>query len=92
MADLKNKKLIVLKAVLFLLILGVTIATLVVLTQDWLIAALLVLVVWSSMRFYYFLFYGLERYVDPRLKYAGVCALLLAMRSRPASGGREGES
>ena len=92
MGDLKNKKLVVLKGVLFLLILGVTIATLVVLTQDWLIAALLVLVVWSSMRFYYFLFYVLERYVDPRLKYAGVCSLLLAMRSRPASGGREGES
>ena len=96
MGDLKNKKLIVLKGVLFLLVLCAAFATIVVLTRDWLIFALLIMVVWSSMRFYYFLFYVLERYVNPKLKYAGICALLMAMAMamarRPESGDREIES
>ena len=92
MGNLKSKKLIVLKGVLFLLILCAAIATIVVLTRDWLISALLIMVIWSSMRFYYFLFYVLERYVDPRLKYAGVFSLLMAIARRPASGDREIES
>ena len=39
-------------------------------------AALLVLLVWASCRFYYFMFYVLERYVDPRLRYAGIIATI----------------
>jgi hypothetical protein len=48
-------------------------------------AALLALIVWAACRFYYFLFYVLERYVDPRLRYAGIIALarsVLAKRSQ----------
>jgi hypothetical protein len=39
-------------------------------------AVLLILLVWAACRFYYFLFYVLERYVDPRLRYAGILALV----------------
>ena len=39
-------------------------------------AFLLLLLVWAASRFYYFLFYVLERYVDPRLRYAGILALI----------------
>ena len=45
-------------------------------------AALLAALVWSVCRFYYFLFYALERYVDPNLRYAGLMALLRALWSR----------
>jgi hypothetical protein len=40
---------------------------------------LLALLVWSSCRFYYFLFYVLEKYVDPGLRYAGLFALMAAL-------------
>ena len=36
---------------------------------------------WASARAYYFAFYVLERYVDPRLRYAGLLALLRARRN-----------
>ena len=42
-------------------------------------AALVCVLVWSSSRFYYFLFYVLERYVDPTLRYAGILALMQAI-------------
>lgn len=82
MADLRSKHLIVLKGVLFLAILvmsgGLVLASL----PGWRTACLLALVAWSSARFYYFLFYVLERYVDSRLKYAGVLALIQELVSR----------
>ena len=40
------------------------------------VCLLLATAVWASCRFYYFLFYVLERYVDPRLRYSGVFSLL----------------
>jgi hypothetical protein len=43
---------------------------------------LLAILVWSACRFYYFLFYVLEAYVDPTFKYAGILALLRALRQR----------
>ncbi len=43
-------------------------------------AFLLVVLAWSAARFYYFLFYVLEKYVDPRLRYAGIWALLRELR------------
>src|SRR5262245_8919851 len=43
-------------------------------------AALLAILTWASCRFYYFLFYVLERYVDPDLRYAGLIALVGALR------------
>ena len=79
MTDLESKKLIVLKGILFLVILLGSIALIALRTQDWLVLGLLALVVWSAARFYYFLFYVLERYVDPRLKYAGLWALVTAI-------------
>jgi len=49
------------------------------LAPDWRVAVLLVVALWAAARFYYFLFYCLERYVDPRLKYAGIIALVRAI-------------
>jgi hypothetical protein len=45
-------------------------------------AILLSLLVWAACRFYYFIFYVLERYVDPSLRYAGIIALVRAILAK----------
>jgi len=76
MGDLHSKFLIVVKGLLFLLIVLTAAGLLFVQNASWLTALLLLLLIWASARFYYFLFYVLEKYVDPHLKYAGISALL----------------
>jgi hypothetical protein len=48
-------------------------------------AVLVAILVWSACRFYYFLFYVLEKYVDPTLRYAGIGAQLAAIWRRASS-------
>ena len=76
MADIKSKPLIVVKGILFLVIILITASALFVLSPDWLTAGLILLLIWASTAFYYFLFYVLEKYVDPSLKYSGISDLL----------------
>lgn len=86
MADLESKPVLVAKGMLFLCV-AVAAAVLVLMEAPSLrTAALLALLAWASSRFYYFLFYVLERYVDPSLRYAGVWALLEALHRK----GRQG--
>lgn len=40
------------------------------------IALLLIACVWAFARAYYFCFYVIERYVDPRFRFSGVLAAL----------------
>jgi hypothetical protein len=82
MTDLTSKKWIVAKGVMFA---GIAMATAALILADMpslKIAILLALLVWSSCRFYYFLFYVLEHYVDPTMRYAGLLDLLMGMRRR----------
>ena len=85
MTDLQSKRWIVAKGIMFLGI-AVAAALLILLeSPSMATAVLLVLLIWASCRFYYFLFYVLERYVDSSLRYAGIMALIrsiLARRSR----------
>lgn len=82
MADLKSKKWIVAKGVLFLGI-ALVCALLILMEEPSLrVTALLLLLVWASCRFYYFLFYVLEHYVDPTMRYAGLWDLLMGMKKR----------
>jgi hypothetical protein len=74
--DLKNPRLIYLKGFLFAAILATAAAIILILTRDWLIAAMLGLVVWSSARVYYFMFYVIEKYVDPGYRFAGILDFL----------------
>lgn len=76
MSDLRSKKLIVLKGGLFGLLVIFGSAVILAEAPSWRVAIALLIVIWASARFYYFLFYVLEKYVDPRLKYAGIGALL----------------
>tara|TARA_R110002096_G_scaffold61596_7_gene153107 strand:+ start:202 stop:471 length:270 start_codon:yes stop_codon:yes gene_type:complete len=84
MADLRSRHLIVLKGLLFLMILGLSSVLLLVMLPGWRTALLIALVAWSAARFYYFVFYVLEHYVDPTLKYAGLMALVAELRRRVA--------
>lgn len=83
MAD-RSKRLIVLKGLLFFVILGLSGGLLLATAPGWRTAGLLAVVVWSSARAYYFLFYVLERYVDPTLRYSGLSALLRQLLGRSA--------
>lgn len=82
MADLKSKKLIVAKGILFLIIAVACFSLILIQLLSWKNALLLICLVWASCRFYYFLFYVLEKYVNPSLKYAGIWALIQAIWQR----------
>jgi hypothetical protein len=82
MTDLKSKRWIVAKGLLFAGIAVLSAALLIAEMPSAQVAALLALLVWASCRFYYFLFYVLERYVDPTMRYAGLFDLLRGMRER----------
>jgi hypothetical protein len=85
MRDLSSKRLIVAKGLMFLALVGVTATLLLLEAPSLRVAALIVILVWASCRFYYFLFYVLEHYVDKGLRYAGLLALLGQIRRRFAS-------
>ena len=84
MSDLRSAKLIVAKGVMFLAI--VVLSAYLVLKQlpSFGVAVLLALIAWASARFYYFLFYVLERYVDPAKRYSGILNLALTLSKQAA--------
>ena len=71
-SDLKRPWLIHTKAVLFV-VLGLGAATLLLLEVPTVRnAALLLITIWAFCRFYYYLFYVLERYLGREARFAGV--------------------
>jgi len=82
MTDLKSRRWIVAKGVMFAVIALAAAALILSEMPSPRITALVVLLVWASCRFYYFLFYVLERYVDPTMRYAGLFDLLMGMKQR----------
>lgn len=85
MTDLKSPRLIYFKGLLFL-IAGCIAAGLVIVEQPTLkVALLLAITIWCFCRAYYFAFYVIEHYVDPRFKFAGLGAFALyLLRGRQA--------
>jgi hypothetical protein len=82
MRDLANAKWMYLKAALFFVLL-VSGCTLVLLeTPTWRTAALVVLIVWSSARLYYFMFYVIERYIDPTYRFSGMGSFIRYLMGR----------
>jgi hypothetical protein len=81
--DLTDKRWIIAKGILFAF-LAILSAALQLLAKlpTWKEAALLMICIWSSCRFYYFLFHVLHAYVDPDLKSAGIVDLLRKLGSR----------
>jgi len=43
---------------------------------------LLCLVIWSAARVYYFMFYVIEKYVDPTFKFSGILSFLMYVMRR----------
>lgn len=76
MSDLKTPKLIYFKGLLFLLILSVCGFLIIAECPTWKMGFLLVLVIWSSARLYYFMFYVIEKYVDDDFKFSGIGSFL----------------
>ena len=82
MRDLTSRKLIYLKGLLFL-IAGTLAAGMVLLESPKLrTALLLVIAIWSFARFYYFVFYVIQHYVDPEYRFAGLWAFVRYMVTR----------
>lgn len=78
--DLTDKRWIVAKGLLFFLIV-VGSGVLLIIEDDRLTRlGLVLLIVWSSARAYYFLFYVLERYVGVEGRYAGLLDLIRRLR------------
>jgi hypothetical protein len=82
MSDLRSKRWIVVKGFMFLAIAAIAGVLLLFESQTIRTAILLALLVWAACRFYYFIFYVLERYVDSSLRYAGIIALVRAILAK----------
>ena len=72
MPDLTNPKLIYFKGFLFLT--GGTLAAGILILENptFKTALLIAITVWCFARFYYFMFYVIEHYVDPTYRFAGL--------------------
>lgn len=91
MPDLKDPRLMYLKAWLFLIAgLGAAAGVLVEL-PSLRIAFLLAIAIWSFCRLYYFLFYVIERYIDPSQRFAGVGAAAMFALQRSTRKLKQGE-
>ena len=83
MRDLQSTKAMWLKGWLFLVIGLMSAAVLLIENRSWRNALLLALCVWGFCRAYYFAFYVIERWVDPKFKFSGLGNFLLFLwRSR----------
>jgi hypothetical protein len=82
LGDIKSKKLILVKGFLFLPIAGLALIAIVMETQSWRVAALTLVAIWACCRFYYFMFYCIEKYVDPTYKFAGITSFIAYMLRR----------
>lgn len=76
MSDLKSKKLIYLKGFLFLIIIIVSAGLLIFNSQSWQTAVLVLALIWASARLYYFMFYVIEKYVNPDYKFSSIYSFI----------------
>ena len=88
MRDLKDPRLMYLKAVLFLLIGALSSALLILDRPTWREVILLAVTVWAFARAYYFAFYVIERYIDPGYRFAGLGSVVAYLLGRRRSGER----
>ena len=86
MTDLKSPVWIYLKGWLFLVILVTSAGLLYSDNPSWKTVALLLLITWAAARFYYFMFYVIEKYVDPSYKFAGIIAFVQYLVRRRKNG------
>lgn len=85
--DLTSRRAILWKGWLFLVLGVLAAAGLLALHPTWETAALLAIALWAFCRWYYFMFYVIEHYVDPSFKFAGLGSFLRYLRSSSRSNG-----
>ena len=76
MRDLKDSRLMLLKAVLFVGIGLLSAAMLIADMPEWRTVVLVLLVIWSFSRAYFFVFYVIEKYIDPAYRFSGLFSAL----------------
>ncbi len=74
--DLVDPRWMYLKAALLLVILLSCCVLLLLEVPTWRGAVLVALAVWASARLYYFMFYVIERYIDPSYRFSGIGSAL----------------
>ena len=80
--DLQSARLIYLKGFLFLVTGLLSVAALLLDSPTLRTAFLLGIAIWSFCRLYYFMFYVIEKYVDPTYKFAGLYSFLVYLARR----------
>ena len=75
MGDLTSREWIIAKGLLFAVIVLLAGAGILIQDDVWMKLGLLLICLWAACRFYYFLFYVLERYVGVQGRYAGLIDL-----------------
>lgn len=83
--DLTSPGLMYLKAVLFLLAGSVAAAAVFAENPSARTALLLGIVIWAFCRLYYFMFYVVEKYIDPGYRFAGIGSFLAYLWRRRRS-------
>lgn len=82
MGDLRDHRLMYLKAALFLCS-GTLAAAGIILDHPTLQTAfLLAIAIWSFARLYYFMFYVIEKYIDGNFRFAGIGSFLVYLMAR----------
>ena len=79
MADLKSPRLMYAKAGLLLVAGMMAAAGILLEIPSWRVAVLLGIAVWAFCRAYYFMFYVIERWIDPKFRFAGICGAVAYM-------------
>ena len=95
--DLANPKWMYAKAGLFLVVLASCSVFLLLEAPSWRAGVFLALVIWASARLYYFMFYVIERYIDPSFRFAGIGSVVRyvvrrRIRDEDESAGQPGRS
>lgn len=72
LGDIKSARLIHFKGWLFLILCLIALAGVLIPAFSWQNVMLLTIATWAACRWYYYLFYVIEHYVDPEFKYSSV--------------------
>jgi uncharacterized membrane protein len=75
MRDLQSSRWMWVKAALFLIIGFISSALILAEDPDWRILVLLALAIWAFCRAYYFVFYVIEKYIDPSFRFSGLISV-----------------
>jgi hypothetical protein len=82
LGDLRDARLMILKAMLFVAGLLLAAGGLIAASPSWQTAVLTLALIWCAARAYYFLFYVITHYVDDSYHYSGLWSALTYLASR----------